>query len=344
MEESEPDTPAPVQATRNKGGKNGGKNGGKKGQKNPKKQKQDGGRAEAWWAKSNYLSLPNLLRMLEIFGQLINFWDGGGKGEKFVQEVKPLISRGVHDYNTFFVVIMEKLYKNRLLKHFREMYGLFPSDTAAATYTEEPRFYIGKDGEIFEQETPLHCQSAEEVPADIELDRDYSQVEDQNMSKLKSFYVYRTRDHIEEALRDGKPISGVLVHGSHADLMDFLVVYRCKKSFGWVKISFDDSKGIFKGGLWYAPIEMVEATMSIPPDFKAIQERAKMSTVAIPMSYGLGPDTPHSQKFCVITNWWKERQSNGRYTMPGLDPSYYIREDNYDSILTTLEDTTGNVI
>ena len=80
---------------------------------------------EAWWLKSNYMSLPNLVQMMELFGVLINYWDGGGKCEKFIQKVKPLITRGVHEYKSFFVVIMEKLYKYQLLDIFDELYSIF---------------------------------------------------------------------------------------------------------------------------------------------------------------------------------------------------------------------------
>ncbi len=65
----------------------------KKKRKKPKVEWSGGG--EAWWTKSNYLSLPNLVAMVTVYGLLVNFWDGGGKGEKFVQQVKPYITRGV---------------------------------------------------------------------------------------------------------------------------------------------------------------------------------------------------------------------------------------------------------
>jgi hypothetical protein len=36
---------------------------------------------EQWWLKSNYISSLNLLEAMQILGPLINYWDGGGKGE-----------------------------------------------------------------------------------------------------------------------------------------------------------------------------------------------------------------------------------------------------------------------
>ena len=60
--------------------------------------------AEAWWMKSNYLSLSNVIPMMHLLGPLILWWDGGGKGERFIQMVKPHIKQGVRvDSLKFFV-------------------------------------------------------------------------------------------------------------------------------------------------------------------------------------------------------------------------------------------------
>ena len=48
-----------------------------------------------------------------------------------------------------------------------------------------------------------------------------------------------------------------------------------------------------------------------------------MSAVAIPLWYIIGKDKPDSQKYCVITNWWKPRSPGGVYQLPTLDPSLY---------------------
>ena len=50
---------------------------------------------EAWWLKPNYMSLCNLISMMLLIGPLVLWWDGGGKGERFIQMVKPHIQRGV---------------------------------------------------------------------------------------------------------------------------------------------------------------------------------------------------------------------------------------------------------
>ena len=49
--------------------------------------------AEAWWMKSNYLSLSNVIPMMLLLGPLILWWDRGGKGERFIQLVKPHIKQ-----------------------------------------------------------------------------------------------------------------------------------------------------------------------------------------------------------------------------------------------------------
>ena len=40
---------------------------------------------EQWWLKSNYVSSLNLIHTMKELGPLINFWDGGGKGERYIQ-------------------------------------------------------------------------------------------------------------------------------------------------------------------------------------------------------------------------------------------------------------------
>lgn len=312
---------------------------------------QTTGGGEAWWTRANYLSLPNLVQMMEIFGLLINFWDGGGKGEKFVQEVKPLISRGVQEYATFFVVIMEKLYKHRLLDIFREMYSLFAAGDTGLMDFEQLRFSIGLDGEIVDNQPNIDINGIGGVPSTLPatlpdgVTEDYSPMEDVNMSKFKTFYCYRSEESIEGALDENLPVSGILVHNeTDRSKLDFYVLYKSKKKYGWKKIIFHDHDGVFVGGLWYAPMERTGPTQVVPDDFEGIQTLAKMSTVAIPMRYGIGAGSHDSNKYCVITNWWKERQKDGRYTKPPLDPAYYKRHDNYESILEVFEDQTGNII
>ena len=63
---------------------------------------------DQWWLKSNYVSVLNLVPTMEQLGPLINYWDGGGKGERYIQEIKPHIPRGVRDGGKFFVRYVPK--------------------------------------------------------------------------------------------------------------------------------------------------------------------------------------------------------------------------------------------
>jgi hypothetical protein len=225
------------------------------------------------------------------------------------------------------------------------MYSLFQSPSREGPTKNSVNTTIGRDGGIIicEEDLDIHDVDEESTP---NQGQDYSPMEDQHMAKQKTFYCYRSQQILVEALKQKKPISGILVE-NQSDL-DFYVLYKKpskekKSCYGWKKITFDDSNGVLKGGLWYAPMVAVDAT-PIANDFEDIQKLAKMSTVAIPMAYGIGSENPESGKVCVITNWWKERQSNGRYTLPRLDPDWYVREDNYDALLERFQDTTGNVI
>jgi hypothetical protein len=50
-----------------------------------------------------------------------------------------------------------------------------------------------------------------------------------------------------------------------------------------------------------------------------IQNIAKMSAMAIPLRFALGKNHPDANKYCVITNWWRERNRQGIYGYPTLD-------------------------
>jgi hypothetical protein len=55
--------------------------------------------------------------MMLLLGPLILWWDGGGKGERFIQMVKPHIKQGVRvDSLKFFVTLLEKIFKVRQLE------------------------------------------------------------------------------------------------------------------------------------------------------------------------------------------------------------------------------------
>lgn len=268
----------------------------------------------------------------------------------------------MHDHDTFFVVIMEKIYKDRLLSIFREQYGFFDPNKG----TGPSRFLVGLDGTIYDDKefqatsSPADNKAAEavedgtEIPMELISEEpsnpEYSPLEDTQMSKFKTFYIYRSKKDLDAALEEHRPVSGILVDapagGNDQARMLFYLLFKTKNTFSAVQVNFDDANGVTRGGLWYAPLTTTEPSFPVPDNFKAIQSMAKMSTVAIPMFYGIGHGSPDSYKYCVITNWWKERQPDGLYTLPGLDPTHYVREDNYEPILEVFEAENGgrNVI
>ena len=93
--------------------------------KNPAEKKK----TEAWWLKPNYMSLFNLLYMMCMMGPACEWWDGGFKGEKIIQTVKPHIKRGIRsDSENFFVNLMNKLYRYIQLEIMEKQYGLDPKE------------------------------------------------------------------------------------------------------------------------------------------------------------------------------------------------------------------------
>jgi hypothetical protein len=316
---------------------------------------EDDGGTGAWWTKSNYVSLLNIPEAILAFGPLVNWWDGGGKGEKFVQLIKPLITRGVRDRDTFFVRILERVYKLRVLSHFNAVYSLFEADPNDTDTRAE--YYLADDGTLqpvdeLENEAFDH---PDEVVFDPET-AEYSHVEDKQMSKTRTIYVYKSKEILDSALADHKPIAGIVVHRQDADRnneeedindkMELYATYRIRRKkgqlqspYGWCRIAFDDSRGESHGGLWYAPFKKEDVRALPPMSEDGLAKIAKMSAVAIPFSYAIGDSTlENSFNYCVITNWWKERTQEGKYMLPGLAPSLYNSPDNNRLIRERLKD------
>ena len=114
-----------------------------------KKSNKKGQFLEPWHMRSNYMSLFNLVRMVEMFGPLINLWDGGGKGKRFIQVVKPHIPRGVADLPTFFQRLMERIYKMRFLD-YADIHAdaEAPKNNEAPDLEEEPQYSIDDRGVV----------------------------------------------------------------------------------------------------------------------------------------------------------------------------------------------------
>ena len=76
-------------------------------------QDNDSSRKYHWVSKSNYLSLLNLPRQMELYGPLRLYWEGGYCGEGIIQDIKGILNHGLSlgwQKNT-----LKKLYINRSL-------------------------------------------------------------------------------------------------------------------------------------------------------------------------------------------------------------------------------------
>ena len=188
--------------------------------------------------KPNYVSLLNIVGIILLFGPLINWWDGGGKGEKFIQMVKPLLTKGVRDVANFFVRLMERLYKLRQLSLFEDRYGLFrlppvtensdEGDEGDGDNDGDGDYYIDDNGNVRSvdplQDFLENCtsidflgeasQQGDEPDLQSEGDSanlDYSRIEDTQMEKRQTIYIYPRQELLVQALDQHHPICGILL-------------------------------------------------------------------------------------------------------------------------------------
>ena len=163
--------------------------------------------------------------------------------------------------------------------------------------------------------------NSEQLP-DEEEEKWSTPMEDEQMKKARTYYIYKRHSDLREAIDNQKPLSGILLRASDGS-PQFYVVYKVPgKHFGWYKVSFNDTEGIKLGGLWYAPLEAEEA--NAPPSSVAeITKLARSSTIAIPLRYACGSGYAHASKYCVLTNWWRERNHMGQYVLPTLSFDLY---------------------
>ena len=95
------------------------------------------------------------------------------------------------------------------------------------------------------------------------------------------------------------------------------------KQFARRRVEFDDANGVSFHGLWCANLTVEKDVFKTTDRFSEVQTAAKLAAVAIPLWYVIGKDHPNSNKYCVITNWWKYRMQDGWYRLPTLDPTLY---------------------
>jgi hypothetical protein len=150
-----------------------------------------------------------------------------------------------------------------------------------------------------------------------------SPMQDEQMSKAQTVYIYKKREILQEAVDKKDPIAGIIIKGINQSAELYSIFKRPGKKFGWTRICFDDRGGIQWCGLWYAPFTLKTAMTRPPKNLERIQNIAKMSAMAIPLRFALGKNHPDANKYCVITNWWRERNRQGIYGHPTLDFDRY---------------------
>ena len=277
--------------------------------------KSKGPTQEQFWLKANFLSLLNLVRIIKQLGPLCNMWDGGGKGERYIQQIKPHVPRGVRDNGNFFICLVEKLYKLRVVelleKWCRILSGEVADDNSVSTLGSAPS--IQSD-----------ASNASPIPEQPEREEWFTAAEDEQMLKARTIHIYRNRNMIEVAVANHHPIAGAILPDKTTGNPKFFAVYKVgRKSVDWIGIEFDDLSGSNICGSWYAPLSMVETTVRPPRNVRGLKKAAKMAAVAIPLKYCVSESHPCRHKYCVLTNWWKERVQNGTYVFPRLDYSLY---------------------
>jgi len=290
---------------------------------------------EAWWLKANYMSLVNLITMMTVIGPLVLWWDGGGKGEKFIQMVKPHIKKGIReDILHFFVKLMDKLFRVKQVELFDRRFGLSVdqySDGNSAALVLEVLFEVANvllpnsDDDNRDDESTASGDEKEPMPPDA-ADRDahFSTSETLGMTKKRTIYAYRNEEQLNKAIAAKKPIAGIIQMPTDTSF-EFLIVYRkTGKHFARRRVLFADDDGVSINGLWCAKIQ-IEEEESCPStgSFSDIQSDAVLSAVIIPLWYVLDKDHQDAYKYCVVTNFWKVRQKDGWYRLPTLDPAHY---------------------
>jgi len=319
--------------------------------------------SEPHWMKPNYMSVRNLINMMLVLGPLVLWWDGGGKGERYIQFIKPNIKRGVRDkVGNFFVNLIHKLYQTRQMELLEQLYKIFDSKNDNGDKVEDLCRLVesvtfdededeDEDEESYKDDhsdgshgshsddddsccnTTSSSEDEEEEEAS-KRDTFFTESEIHGMTKNKTFHVYGNRNKVNEAILSVKPLAGVIVVENGQ--FEFQIIHRKPvKLFVRRKVRFDDNNGIMFHGMWCASLSIMEEDIESNA-LSEIQSEAKMGAVAIPLRYVLGNDHVNSNKFCVVTNWWKYRTRDGRYGLPTLDACLYGAKDGGVTSNTTM--------
>ena len=338
----------------------------------PAKKASEAKKSEAFWLKANYLSLMNVLTMMLVLGPLILWWDGGGKGERYIQLVKPHIKRGVRgDILSYFTRLLEKLFKVMQMELLEKRYSGAKSEDQNSPLVDMVEEVEEVEEEVEEEELRMadvinelagvfigddqHGDEDDEDGNDSEdgstCEADdhhnvehkkvqFSTLEELGMTKTRTIHVYRNKVSMNHAIYMRKPLAGIVQVTTSEEtgetFFEFQIVYRKPvKQFARRKVTFDDANGISFFGMWCSEIQVdsKEESYQSTGNFQDIQSVAGHSAVAIPLGYCVGREHADANKYYVITNWWQERMSNGRYELPTLDSKLYNTEEDLEELL-----------
>ena len=308
-----------------------------------------------WWLKSNYISLLNLTYAMEVLGPLKNFWDGGGKGERYIQKVKPHVPLGIRDGGNFMMRLIQSVYNEFIMDYldglivkrgngYHNLKNSKEQGSNDNVTTTSADSNVADDGSADESEPSLAAtngsnddedggastsstgsnSTAKSQSAENDDWLDYSPMEDDEMKKARIIYIYRNKNELQQSINRHEPIAGIVIRNAVTDAPDMFAVYKMPgKSFGWMLIQFEDPEGVHHVGTWFAAPLAHEPITTPPQTAHEIKQLAKMASMAIPLRYTFDNGHPDRLKYCVITNWWRERNDKGRYMLPTIDFSYY---------------------
>jgi hypothetical protein len=300
----------------------------------------DEDKRDAWWYKSNYISSFNLLDMQRDYGPLVNLWDGGGKGEKKFPEVKAHLPRGIRPKeSSFFVNLQKRCYKLHAMKVMLE--DLLGPDNASKVSVSLADETDGDDTDAEKEASDdEECNEdgndgnndsgGEDDETATVHEAEHCYWQETMMKKARTIHVFRNHEKFLAAFNEHKLFPTIVTietdnSGTGKAVYSMRCVFRMPgRSFGWRKVNFDDENGCYFNGLYFAPIALGPvSTADCPQSVEEIQATSQMAAIVIPLCYVLGHDHEDGYKYCVLTNFWKERTANGDYALPGLDSTLY---------------------
>jgi len=194
-----------------------------------------------WWLKSHYISLLNLTCAVEALGPLKNFWDGGGKGKRYTQKVKPHVPLGICDGGNFMMRLIQSVYNEFImdyldglivkqgngyhnLKNSKEQGSNdngttitdsnFADDGSANESEPSPVATNGSndndDGGASTGSTGINS-TANSNAGERDDRLDYSPMEDDEMKKARIIYIYQNKNELQQSINRHEPIAGIVM-------------------------------------------------------------------------------------------------------------------------------------